>query len=87
MTQEQPPFVRVFETVETQISQLATTVRAQGIVESFDGSKPKHFKNWIKSIEKYAIIAYQSIHDSGSDFLKRYLSANRNHSWDQENRN
>ena len=97
MTAEQPPFVRLFETVETQMSQLTTTVGAQGIakiVESFDGSKPKNFKNWIKSIEKYAtltkkstenvrLVAYQSSHGPVSDFLKHYLSANRNHPWDQ----
>ena len=97
MTAEQPPFVRLFETVETQMSQLTTTVGAQGIakiVESFDRSKPKNFKNWIKSIEKSAtltktstenvrLVAYQSSHSPVSDFPKRYLSANRNHSWDQ----
>ena len=79
------------------MSQLTTTVGVQGIakiVESFDGSKPKNFKNWTKSIEKYAtltktstenvrLVAYQSSHGPVSDFLKRYLSANRNHSWDQ----
>ena len=76
MTAEQSPFVRLFETVEIQMSQLTTTVGAQGIakiVENFDGSKPKNFKNWIKSIEKYAtltktpkesvrLVAYQSSH-------------------------
>ena len=60
---------------------LATNAVAQGlpaIAANFDGSDPKKFKNWIKSIEKYVdpnrqvLIAYQTSSGPVSDCLYRY---------------
>ena len=88
-------FIQLFRSVEGQMSNLTTTVGAQGvakIVQNFDGSNQKEYKGWIKSIEKYAtltnihadrtkLIAYQASTGPVSDFLKRYLAANQADTW------
>ena len=84
------PFATMVKSVQEQMGRLATTMGAQGIaktVPSFDGSNPKEFKDWIKSIEKFVtltqienervkFVAYQASKGPVSDFLKRYLSRN-----------
>ena len=84
----------LFRHLATQIAGLSTIVGAQGIaqiVHKFDGD-PKHYKTWIKSIEKYALltnlhddrvklVAYQSSGGSVSDFIQRYLSEHTDKSW------
>lgn len=90
-------FLQLFRSVDDHMVNLTTTVGAQGIariVQNFDGSNPKLFKDWIKSIEKYStltgtppdrtrLVAYQSSVGPVSDFLKRYLEANGDHGWDR----
>lgn len=92
---EQAQFVNVLKNVGEQMAGLSTTMGAQGvakIISSFDGGSPKEFKEWIKSIEKYALltgvhadqiklVAYQASKGPVSDFLKRYLEANQGASW------
>lgn len=89
-------FVRLFQSVDDQVTNHYDS-RWQGvakIVNNFDGSDPKAFKDWVKSIEKYStltgvqgdrikLIAYQASQGPVSDFLKRYLDANPNNTWDQ----
>lgn len=91
---EQAAFVDMCKTMGDQIAGLTTTMGAQGIakvVPSFDGDA-KNFKNWVKSIEKYArfvgldnnntkLVAYQASAGPVSDFLKRYLDLNPGHDW------
>ena len=74
----------------------STAVGAQGvakIIRPFEGDG-KQFKNWIKNIEKYALltripndqvnmVAYQSSKGPVSDFLKHHLEAHPNHTWIQ----
>ena len=54
----------------------------------------KYFKEWVKSIEKYArlvgladesirLVAYQASKGPVSDFLKRYMDAHQDHGWDR----
>lgn len=90
-------FVELFRSVDGRIHNLTTTMGAQSvakIVQNFDGSKPKEFKNWVKSIEKFAtltnipvertkFIAYQASKGPVSDFLKRYLDQHADHNWGQ----
>ena len=89
------PFATMVKSVQEQMGRLATTMRAQGIakiVPSFDGSNPKKFKDWIKSIDKFVtlirvenervkFVAYQASKGPVSDFLKRYLSRNPEENW------
>lgn len=45
----------IFRSVDGQLTNLTTTVGAQGvtkIVQTFDGSNPKSFKEWTKSIKR-----------------------------------
>ena len=84
---------RGFANVGEQMSGLTTTMGAQGVakIKPFEGN-PKEFKDWIKGIEKYAIltritpenirmIAYQASKGPVSDFLKRHLAAHPDHDW------
>lgn len=96
MAETQEEFVNLIRTVGHQVANLSTTVGAQGvarIIKPFSGES-KFFKEWIKEIEKYAVlvrvtdpqikyVAYQASGGPVSDFLKRYLEANADHSWDQ----
>ena len=90
----------VFENLNAQLGGLSTVMKAQGvaqIVTPYDGD-PKKFKDWIKSIEKYAsltgiegdgikAVAFQSSKGCVSDFIQRRkeLPAQREHpdTWPQ----
>ena len=77
-----------------QLASLSTMIGAQGIssaVPTFEG-RPDMFKNWIKNIEKYAIltnaddnqhklIAYQSSAGTVSDFIQRYMRDHAQATW------
>ena len=72
-----------------ELSNVSNALTAQGIssaVFKFDGN-PKNYREWIKSIEKYAtlinvpearkkLIAYQSSGNAVSGFIHRYMQAN-----------
>ena len=90
-------FLELFRSVDGQMANLTTTMGAQGvakIVKPFDGSNPKEFKEWVKSIEKFAtltrvapdrikLIAYQASKGPVSDFIKRHLEQHADHTWAQ----
>ena len=83
--------VELFESLSGAIGTLATNVGAHGVgtkIEVHSG-EPKGFKEWIKSIEKYALltnadgvqtkhIAYQESKAAVSDFIHHYITANPN---------
>ena len=72
------------------------TVSAQGVgskIEVYSG-EPKGFKQWVKDIEKYALltnvdgaqtkrIAYQASKGAVSDFIHLFMNANQNCTWNQ----
>ena len=86
----------LFQHLVTQLAGLSTVVGAQGIaqiVQNFEGDS-RHFKDWLKSIEKYAlmtnlnddrkiIVAYQSSRGAVSDFIQRYLTEHPGNNWNQ----
>ena len=86
----------LFEGLSGVIGTLATNVGAQGVgtkIEVYSG-EPKGFKEWIKSIEKYALltnvdgaqtkhIAYQASKGAVSDLIHQYITANPNNTWNQ----
>lgn len=96
--QNVPPFLHYIEAVTQQLHGINLQIAAQGttqnitqLVQTYDGD-PTLFKNWIKSIEKCAIltdtppgrirnIAYQSSKGSVSDFIQRYLDENPDATW------
>ena len=87
------PAVQVFANLTQELTNVSKALTAQGIsntVLRFDGY-PKNCREWIKSIEKYAVlvnisearkklIAYQS---SGGAVSGRYMTANPNNTWAQ----
>ena len=94
--QAQDPAVQAFQNLRLELSNVSQAFTTQGIssvVARFDGN-PKNFREWIKSIEKYAIlvnvpdarkmlIAYQSSGGAVSGFIQRYMQANPNNTWAQ----
>ena len=88
--------VQMFESLSGAIGSLSTAVGAQGVIgqiEAYSG-EPKGFKDWIKGIEKYALltsadsdqtkrIAYQGSKGAVSDFIHRYITGNPTHNWDR----
>ena len=90
-------FLQLFKSVDEQMSHLTTTMGAQGIakvVQNFDGSNPKKFKDWVKSIEKFAtltgiqdekikLIAYQASRGPVSDYMKRYMDEHPTFDWNR----
>ena len=83
----------LFQHIAAQLSGLSTIVGAQGfshIVHPFEGDS-KIFKDWVRSIEKYAsltddrvkMVAFQSSRGAVSDFIKRYLHDNVGNNWGQ----
>ena len=90
------PAVQAFQDLRLELTNVTHALTAQGIsgiVSKFDGS-PKHFREWIKSIDKYAVlvnadderkklIAYQTSSAAVSGFIHRYMQANTGHTWDQ----
>ena len=91
---EQQNIVQMFQGLAGAIGSLTTTVGAQGVighVEAYSG-EPKGFKDWIKGIEKYALltsasgdqtkrIAYQASKGAVSDFIHRYMTNNPESNW------
>ena len=90
------PAVQAFQDLRVELNNVTHALTAQGIsgiVSKFDGN-PKHFREWVKSIEKYAVlvnaddnrkklIAYQTSSAAVSGFIHRYMQANAGHTWDQ----
>ena len=90
------PAVQAFQNLRVELANVTQALTAQGIssiVNKFDGN-PKKFREWIKSIEKYAVlvnadedrkklIAYQSSGGAVSGFIQRYMQANVAHKWAQ----
>ena len=85
---------QVFININRELANVSQALTAQGIsniVLKFDGN-PKNFREWMKSIEKYAtlvnipddrkkLIAYQSSSGAVSGFIHRYMHANPNQTW------
>ena len=92
---EQRP-AELFEGLSGVIGTLATNVGTQGVgpkIEVHSGI-PKGFKEWIKSIKKYALltnadsaqtkcITYQASKGAVSDFIHHYITANPKNAWNQ----
>lgn len=90
------PAVQAFQDLRLELNNVTQALTAQGIsgvVSKFDGN-PKHFREWVKSIEKYSVlvnanddrkklIAYQTSSSAVSGFIHRYMQANVGHTWDQ----
>ena len=90
------PAEQAFQDLRLELNNVTHTLTAQGIsgiVSKFDGN-PKHFREWVKSIDKYAVlvnaddnrkklIAYQTSSAAVSGFIHRYMQANAGHTWDQ----
>ena len=86
----------LFEGLSGAIGTLATNVGTQGVgtkIEVYSG-EPKVFKEWIKAMEKYALltnadgaqtkfIAYQASKGAVSDFIHCYITTNPNSTWNQ----
>lgn len=86
----------IFENLSDKLNNISTIIGTQGlseIVQNFDGNS-KYFNDWIKSIEKYAVlkglddnkiklVAFQSSKGTVSDFICRYLRDNHRNSWEQ----
>jgi hypothetical protein len=86
----------VFTNLNAELTNVSNALSTQGItnvVLKYDGSQ-KLYREWIKSIEKYAtlvniphdkkkLIAYQSSSGAVSGFIFRYMEANPNNTWEQ----
>ena len=88
----------VFQNLATQVQGLTQKLTANGvnsIVEGFDGSNSEKYSQWIRSIEKYAMITnlgpndckmicYQTSVGPVSDFIARWLRETDqvNNNWD-----
>ncbi|CAG2232497.1 CNBP [Mytilus edulis] len=86
------------QALSAQVELLSNTVGTQSVsqvIPSFGGN-PKEFQEWMKAVEKYAVlthaignadrvklIAYQSSKVAVSDYLKRYLTANDQATWEE----
>ncbi|ESO91883.1 hypothetical protein LOTGIDRAFT_163245 [Lottia gigantea] len=89
----------LFQNLTGELVGLSTTLKHHGVsslVERFSGD-PKNYSDWMKSIEKYALladipdakikyIAYQSSSGTVSDFLARFLPENPYSSWTEVKR-
>lgn len=87
---------QVFQNVAEEMGNVSVQLGAQGIsqiINPYDGD-PKKYKDWVKSIEKYAVltnldndrikrVAYQSSRGPVSDFIRRYHDNNPGHTWNQ----
>lgn len=92
----QDPAVQAFNNLRLELSNVSQALTAQGIsttVVKFDGN-PKNYREWIKTIEKYAVLvnapderkklfAYQSSGGAVSGFIQRYMIANPDNTWQQ----
>ena len=87
---------RVFHTLTQELSNVSSALTTQGIaanIPKFDGN-PKFFREWVKSIDKYAVLlnapnekkhlmAFQSATGAVSGFIERYMNANPHNTWEQ----
>ena len=87
---------QVFQNLALEMPNVSTALGTQGIhqiVTPFEG-EPKKYKEWVKSIEKYAVltnlnndkikrVVYQASRGSVSEFIRRYQDANQQATWDQ----
>ena len=88
---------QVFQNLAVEMSNVSTALGAQGInqiITPYEGD-PKKFKEWVKSIEKYAVlanlgnddrikrVAYQASRGPVSEFIRRYQDNNQQATWDQ----
>ena len=90
------PGMQAFQNLRLEVADISQALAAQGIsstISKFDGN-PKHFWEWIKSIEKYAmlvgvpdgrkkLIAFQTSGGAVSGFIQRYIQANPNNTFEQ----
>ena len=89
------PAVQVFANLTQELTNVsqALTLTAKGVsnILRFDDN-PKNYREWIKSIEKYAVLvnipearkklmAYQSSGGAVSGYIQRYMIANPNNTW------
>ena len=94
-----PNVGQVFQNLAVEMGNVSTALGAQcvnQIISPFEGDAKK-FKEWVKSIEKYAVlmelddprvkrvayVAYQSSRGPVSDFIKRYSEGVPGATWDQ----
>ncbi|MET0107141.1 MAG: hypothetical protein ABW072_18665 [Sedimenticola sp.] len=92
----EPDVGQVFQNLAVQMGNVSTALGAQGvnqIIDPFEGDAKK-FKEWVKSIEKYAVlmelddhrvkrVAYQASRGPVSDFIKRYSGNAPGATWGQ----
>lgn len=85
-----------FGQLAQELGNVSRTLSAQGIsqtVKTFDGN-PKNFREWIKSIDKYALltnlhddrkkdIAFQASNGAVSGYIRRYTLAHNQCTWNQ----
>ena len=82
---------QVFQNLAVEMSNVSMVLGAQGInqiITPYEGD-PKKFKEWVKSIEKYAVlvnlgnddsikrVAYQASRGPVSEFIHRYKDNNQ----------
>ena len=87
----------VFQNLAVEMSNVSTALGAEGInqiITPYEGD-PKKFKEWVKFIEKYAVlanlgnddrikrVAYQANRGPVSEFICRYQDNNQQATWDQ----
>lgn len=94
--QADAPAVEAFQNLRLELANISQVIAANGISQSiskFDGN-PKQFREWVKSIEKYAtlagvpdgrikLLAYQTSGGAVSGFINRYITANPTNTWEQ----
>ena len=88
------PAAQAFLNIQVELANVSQALTTQGVSTSvlkFDGNS-KNYREWIKPIEKYAIlagipddrkkmIAYQSSSGAVSGFIQRYMAANPRNTW------
>ena len=95
MADQNVDVAQLFQGLAVQLNNLTGTIKSQGAgaVPSFSG-EVKGYKEWIKSVEKYALlteandnqtklIAYRASSGAVSDFIHRYIQNHPNNNWNQ----
>ena len=91
-----PDYTHHYRTLNQKMDNLSTILATQGIkdmVIHFD-DQPKHFREWIRSIDKYAKLtgvdedscknlAYQTSQGATSGFIERYSKENPRCTWNE----
>ena len=84
----------IFDGLRQELENVSQALPTQGVnqaIPNFDGT-PSKFKQWVKAIDKYAIlaalsndkeklVAYQTSTGAVSGFIERYISSNQNCTW------